>query len=250
MSLPVFLGPVTDAATGDVVVLEGDEARHAVVVRRTAVGEQVVLADGVGTAVTCTVTATTKSTLTATVEQVRRDPRPAPHVTVVQAIPKGERAELAVEVLTEIGVDTIVPWSAARCVGVWRGERATKSLAKWRATAREASKQSRRSWLPEVTPMASTADVADLLGGADLGVVLHEEATSSLGRLPVADARSIVVVVGPEGGIAPEELSTFAGAGERVHLVRTGTPVLRTSTAGVAAVAALLSRTPRWDQPG
>ena len=246
MSLPVFLGPVTEVTAGDTVVLEGDEARHAVVVRRTAVGEQVVLADGAGTAATCTVTATTKSTLTATVEQVRHDPRPSPQVTVVQAIPKGERAELAVEVLTEVGVDRVVPWSAARCVGIWRGERATKSLAKWRATAREAGKQSRRSWLPEVTPMATTAEVADLLGAADLGVVLHEEATTALAVLPVATAASIVVVVGPEGGIAPEELATFAAVGEHVHLVRTGTSVLRTSTAGVAAVAALLSRTPRW----
>ena len=247
MSLPVFLGPVSDVAVGSTVVLEGDEARHAVVVRRTAVGEQVVLTDGAGTAATCSVTATTKSTLTATVEQVRHDPRPTPHLTVVQAIPKGERAELAVEVLTEVGADRIVPWSATRCVGVWRGERATKSLAKWRATAREAGKQSRRSWLPEVSPMAGTADVVELLGAADLGVVLHEEATTAVAALPVATASSIVVVVGPEGGITPEELTAYAAVGGHVHLVRTGTSVLRTSTAGVAAAAALLSRTPRWD---
>ena len=104
-------------------------------------------------------------------------------MTVVQAIPKGDRAELAVEVLTEIGVDRIVPWAAARCVGVWRGERAAKSLAKWRATAREAGKQSRRSWLPEVTEMASTAEVVGLVAAADLAVVLHESATLSLSSL-------------------------------------------------------------------
>ena len=97
-----------------------------------------------GCAVTGTVTATSKSTLTVVVEAVTRTDRPGPEITVVQAIPKGDRAELAVEVLTEIGVDRIVPWAAARCVGVWRGERAEKSLAKWRATAREAGKQSRR----------------------------------------------------------------------------------------------------------
>ncbi|SDR80909.1 16S rRNA (uracil1498-N3)-methyltransferase [Nocardioides scoriae] len=242
MSLAVFLGPVTDARVGDVVVVEGDEARHAVVVRRTAVGEQVVLADGAGTAATCTVTATTKSTLTATVDDVRRSDRPTPTVTVVQAIPKGERAELAVEVLTEIGTDRIVPWAAARCVGVWRGERAAKSLAKWRATARESAKQSRRAWLPEVTEMATTAEVADLLAGVDLAVVLHEAATDSLADLPVAEATSIAVVVGPEGGLTDDELAALAPA----HVVRTGDPVLRTSTAGVAAVAALLSRTSRW----
>ena len=242
MSLPVFLGPVTGVGAGDVVVVEGDEARHAVVVRRTTVGEQVVLTDGAGTAATCTVTATTKSALTATVDGVRRSERPAPSVTVVQAIPKGERAELAVEVLTEIGTDRIVPWAAARCVGVWRGERAAKSLAKWRATARESAKQSRRAWLPEVTEMATTAEVADLLAGVDLAVVLHEAATDSLADLPVAEATSIAVVVGPEGGLTDDELAALAPA----HVVRTGDPVLRTSTAGVAAVAALVSRTSRW----
>ncbi len=174
MSLPVFLGPVTGVAAGDTVVVEGDEARHAVVVRRTRVGEEIVLVDGSGTSATCVVTETSKSSLTAAVSSVEVAPAPSPSVTVVQAIPKGDRAELAVEVLTEIGADRIVPWAAARCVGVWRGERAEKSLAKWRTTAREAGKQSRRSWLPEVTEMASTAEVVGLVGAADLAVVLHE----------------------------------------------------------------------------
>jgi 16S rRNA (uracil1498-N3)-methyltransferase len=242
MTLAVFLGPVTGAAAGNSVVVEGDEAHHAVVVRRTRVGEEVVLVDGRGTAATCTVSATTKSTLTATVSAVTVTPVPTPHVTVVQAIPKGDRAELAVEVLTEIGVDRIVPWAAARSVGVWRGERAAKSLAKWRATARESGKQSRRSWLPEVTEMATTAEVASMVGAADLAVVLHEAATIPLATLSLDGVDSILVVVGPEGGITEEELAVLGGA----HVVRLGESVLRTSTAGLAAVAALLSRTSRW----
>ncbi len=242
MSLPVFLGPVTDARVGDEVVVVGDEARHAVVVRRTTVGEQIVLTDGRGCAVTGTVSATSKASLTVIVEALTRTASPHPQVTVVQAIPKGDRGELAVEVLTEIGVDRIVPWAAARCVGVWRGERAEKSLAKWRATARESGKQSRRSWHPEVAPMATTAEVVALVEQADLAVVLHESATAALAALDVAAAGSIVVVVGPEGGISDEELEALGAA----HVVRMGEPVLRTSTAGVAAVAALLSRTSRW----
>jgi 16S rRNA (uracil1498-N3)-methyltransferase len=242
MSLPVFLGPVTGVAVGDSVVVEGDEARHAVVVRRTRLGEEVVLVDGAGTSATCAVTATSKSTLTASVSAVAVLPEPSPHVTVVQAIPKGDRGELAVEVLTEIGVDRIVPWAAARSVGVWRGERAERSLAKWRSTARESGKQSRRAWFPEVTPMASTEEVVALAADAGLAVVLHEAATSPLALLPVGDAASILVVVGPEGGITEEELAALGAA----HVVRLGESVLRTSTAGVAAVAALLSRTPRW----
>ena len=242
MTLPVFLGPVTGAAVGDRVTVDGDEARHAVVVRRIRLGEQVVLVDGAGTSATCSVEATTKSSLTASVLSVAVSSAPVPKVTVVQAIPKGERAEVAVEVLTEIGVDRIVPWAAARCVGVWRGERAAKALAKWRATARESGKQSRRSWLPEVTPMASLAEVVALVEQADLAVVLHEAAEAPMSALSLDGVGTILVVVGPEGGITDEELAALDGA----HIVRMGESVLRTSTAGVAAVAALLSRTSRW----
>ncbi|MEO7351830.1 MAG: 16S rRNA (uracil(1498)-N(3))-methyltransferase [Marmoricola sp.] len=242
MTLAVFLGPVTGVAEGDMVVVEGDEARHAVVVRRIRVGEAIVLVDGSGTAATCTVTGTTKKSLSASVSTVTVTPAPALHVTVVQAIPKGDRGELAVEVLTEVGVDRIVPWAAARSVGVWRGERADKSLAKWRATARESGKQSRRAWLPEVSAMMTTAEVAVLVDEADLAVVLHEAASCPLASLPLEGVRSILVVVGPEGGITEEELTALGAA----HVVRMGESVLRTSTAGVAAVAALLSRTSRW----
>ncbi len=146
--------------------------------------------------------------------------------------------------LTEVGVSSIVPWSAARSVAAWRGERAAKSLARWRSTAREAAKQARLSWFPVVEEPASTSVVAALLGSADLAVVLHEEASAPLASLDVPDAGLVAVVVGPEGGLTEEEVAAFAGAG--AHPVRLGAEVLRTSTAGVAAVSALLSKTPRW----
>lgn len=243
MSLPVFLAAsVAGARVGDRVVLDGDEGRHAATVKRIRVGEQVVLTDGAGTSATCAVIEAAKSSLTLEVEQVAVTERSNPLVTVVQAIPKGDRGELAVEVLTEIDVDRIVPWAASRSVAVWKGERAAKGLAKWRATAREATKQARRSWLPEVAELASTSDVVALIAAADLAVVLHEEATDALADLVLDGVESIVVVVGPEGGISEEELAAFSGA----RVVRLGSSVLRTSTAGVAAVAAILSRTPRW----
>lgn len=243
MTLPVFLSAdVTGTAAGSRVELSGDEGRHAAVVRRIRLGEQVVLTDGGGTAATCEVVETSRTGLTATVLSVSVTDRELPEITVVQGIPKGDRGELAVEMLTEVGVDRIVPWAAARCVAVWRGDRLARSLEKWRATSREAAKQSRRAWFPSVSGLAATKDVADLLASADLGVVLHEEAASPLADLPVAQARSVVVVVGPEGGLTDEELAAFAQA----HVVRLGSSVLRTSTAGVAAVAALLSHTARW----
>ncbi len=245
MSLPVHLVPsLAGVRAGSVVEVTGDEAHHAVAVRRLRVGESVVLTDGSGTSVTGEVVSTGKRLFAVSATSVDSAPRATPSVTVVQAIPKGERGELAVEVLTEIGVDEIVPWAASRCVSVWRGERAAKSHAKWESTAREAAKQARRSWFPVVPPLASTADVVALLASADLAVVLHEEGEVALAALPVPDSGRIVVVVGPEGGISPEELAAFAAAG--VRSVRLGAEVLRTSTAGLAAVSALLARTSRW----
>ncbi|CAA9340921.1 MAG: 16S rRNA (uracil(1498)-N(3))-methyltransferase [uncultured Nocardioidaceae bacterium] len=245
MSLPVFVLPtVATSAAGDTVVLDGDEGRHAAVVRRTRVGEQVGLTDGAGTLARCAVTAVSGGTVTAEVLDVSTRPPELPKVVVVQAIPKGERGELAVEVLTEVGVDVIVPWAASRSVARWRGERADKSVAKWRTAAHEAAKQARRVWFPTVAEPATTEDVVALLAGASVRVVLHEAASGPLADVPVPGRGEIVVVVGPEGGISDEELAAFGAVG--AEPLRMGSSVLRSSTAGVAAVAALLARTPRW----
>lgn len=245
MSLPVHLVPsLAGVAAGDVVRVEGDEAHHAVAVRRLRAGEQVALTDGAGTSVVGEVSDTGKRVFSVLVGSTASVPAPVPSITVVQALPKGERGELAVEVLTEVGVSRIVPWAASRSVAVWRGERAAKSLARWRTTAREAAKQARRSWLPEVAGLASTAEVAALVAAADLAVVLHEEAGASLATLAVPGDGEILLVVGPEGGLTDEEVAAFVAGG--AVSVRLGAEVLRTSTAGLAAVSALLSRTPRW----
>jgi 16S rRNA (uracil1498-N3)-methyltransferase len=242
MSFHVHLVPsLSGTGAGATVVVEGAEAHHAVAVRRLAVGEPVLLTDGAGHVATCEVTGTGKSRLEVVVRSVTTEVAPVPEVVVVQALAKGDRGELAVELLTEIGATAIVPWAASRSVAVWRGERAAKSLGRWQATAREAAKQARRAWFPEVAPLASTADVAALLADAPLALVLHEAATSPL---PDAVPDRVVLVVGPEGGLTPEELSAFEAAG--AHTVRLGREVLRTSTAGAAALSALLSRTGRW----
>ncbi|WP_017935624.1 16S rRNA (uracil(1498)-N(3))-methyltransferase [Nocardioides sp. Iso805N] len=245
MSLPVHLVPeLSGIAVGDEVTVDGDEAHHAVAVRRLRVGERVVLTDGRGVAVTGAVASTGKRVFVVGVDEVAHSEPPAPAVTVVQALPKGERGELAVEVLTEVGAARIVPWAASRSVAVWKGERAEKSLAKWRATAREAAKQARRSWFPEVGPLATTAEVVDLIGAAATAVVLHEDGGARLGDIDVHETGGLLLVVGPEGGLDPAEIEAFETAG--AVTVRLGAEVLRTSTAGLAAVSALLARTPRW----
>lgn len=245
MTLPTFVLPdIAGSEPGARVVLDGDEGHHAAVVRRLAVGEQISLTDGRGAVARCRVVETTKKSLTAEVLELENHPEERPRLIVVQAIPKGERGELAVEMLTEVGADVIVPWAAARSIARWKGERAEKSLAKWRSAAREAAKQSRRAWFPEVADLASTEDVVALLAKASVRVVLHEAASGPLADVPVPGRGEIVIVVGPEGGITDEELEAFSTVG--AEPLRLGSSVLRSSTAGVAAAAALLSRTPRW----
>lgn len=237
MGVAVFFAEKLD---GDELSLDGPEGRHAAVVRRIGPGERVRLTDGRGTWAEGPVVAAGKAGVTVAVDERGSVPAPRPRMTVVQAVPKGERAELAVEMLTEVGADVIVPWNAERSQFRANPERVAKTLAKWQAWAFEASKQSRRTWFADVAPIASTADVAQLLADAALPVVLHEEATVPLAALDVPDDGDIVIVIGPEGGISASELAGFS-----VEPVRLGDTVLRTSTAGVAAAAALLARS-RW----
>ena len=244
MTAPVFLADRGLLAVGP-VVLDGPEGRHAVSVKRLRPGEAVVLTDGAGTGASGTVTAAEgKDRLEVDVTEVRTEPDPRPRITVVQALPKGDRGELAVETMTETGVDRIVPWAASRCITQWRGERGLKSLGKWRSTAREAGKQSRRLRFPDVTDLMTTHQVCELLRTADFAAVLHEEGSEPLATARLPESGDIVLVVGPEGGVSPEELAAFGDAGGGPH--RLGPSVLRTSTAGTAAGALLLGRTGRW----
>ncbi len=158
----------------------------------------------------------------------------------MQALPKSDRVEIALELLTELGADEVVPWPAARCVGQWREDR---SPVKWRRTVAEAAKQCRRPWIPAVLPPASTAAVARRIAGSASTLVLHESADAGLPDVLAPDG-DVLVVVGPEGGLTDDELDAFELAG--AHVVRLGEPVLRTSTAGAAALAALSVRLGRW----
>ncbi|MFE9534146.1 16S rRNA (uracil(1498)-N(3))-methyltransferase [Streptomyces sp. NPDC006691] len=246
MTAPVF---VVDTVPGvGEFVLDGAEGRHAVSVKRLRADEQVTLTDGAGHwADAVVVAAEGKDRLVVRVTSAAAEEEPAVRITVVQALPKGDRGEVAVETMTETGVDAIVPWQASRCITQWKGERGAKSLAKWRGTAREAGKQSRRVRFPEVREALTTKQLAPLLAGADLAMVLHEDRDHPSGALATAELPAtgeIVLVVGPEGGVSPEELAVFAEAGARPY--RLGASVLRTSTAGTAAAAVLLARTGRW----
>ena len=245
MSRPVYVQEFpTPPTVGEVIELTGDEGRHAVSVKRTSVGEQIELVDGHGTRAVITVTGVSgKDRLVGVVDCVASEPAPRPTVTVVQALPKAARSELTVDLLTQAGADVIVPWQAGRSVANW-GKKQDKGLAKWRAAARAAAKQSRRSRIPEITPVVDQAAVAALIQAAPLALMLHEDATGKITDQPVAQVDSVVLIIGPEGGISPAELDAFTTAG--AHPVRLGPEVLRTASAGMVALAALGAVTDRW----
>ena len=233
---------------GETAVVEGDEGFHAATVRRIRPGEALVLSDGAGTVADCVVLTVDKRTLTARVEQRRWVAPPSPSVTIVQAIPKSERSELAIEIATEAGADEFVAWQATRCMARWDGERAEKGLRRWRAVARSAARQSRRARIPAVAgPMSTHALCTYIRERVEAGaaaVVLHESSDRPLRDAPLAAAGAIILVVGPEGGLTDAEIDALAGSG--AVAVRLGPTVLRTSTAAAVALGALGVLTARW----
>jgi 16S rRNA (uracil1498-N3)-methyltransferase len=248
MSPPLFwVDHVPDA--GDVVRLDGDEGRHAVTVTRVVVGERIILGDGAGHTGLCEVIATEgKSALEARVLEIVATRSPEPRVTVVQALPKSERSELAVDLATEAGADEIVPWQSARCVAKWVGPKADKGVAKWRSAAVAAAKQSRRAHIPTIAPLARTSDVrtmaSDVVLRGGVVAVLHESATTSLRSLDLA-VPEIMLVVGPEGGLDDSEIDDLTAVGATAVML--GPEVLRTSSAAAVALGAIGAMTARWE---
>lgn len=255
MSAPVFLaesGRLEAYPPGSAYVLDGPEGRHAGVVQRRRAGEQIDVVDGAGLRLRCTIDEVHDSQVTLRVDESCRDREPVPHLVLVQALAKGDRDELAIEAATEVGVDGVIPWQAARSIVVWRGDRAARSRARWVAIVRSATKQARRARLPEVEPAVTTsmlaARTAQVVADGGAVLVLHEEARLPMSRAalpsPGVEAQ-VLVVVGPEGGITAEELAELAAAGAQPVLL--GPHVLRTSTAGPVALALLAERMGFWD---
>lgn len=243
MTLPVFL--VEALPSGEEFVLDGPEGRHAATVKRLRVGEELVLSDGSGAQVRCSVAAVERDALSLRVVERWVEPEPAPRVVLAQALVKGDRGELAVELATEAGVDGVVPWRAARCITKWEdGPRGAKALGRWRSTVREAAKQARRSRVPVVDEPVSTTQLSHRVSSSALTLVLHESATERLADVELPADGDVLLVVGPEGGITPEELDALRSSGARI--VRLGPTVLRASTAAAVALGALGVLTARW----
>jgi 16S rRNA (uracil1498-N3)-methyltransferase len=247
---PLFLlDDLTDPLPmpGAHVALSGDEGRHAVVVRRIRPGEMIMIGNGRGCAVRGEVVEVRGSSLVVEVVNHLASPAETRRFVAAQALAKGDRSELAVEMLTEIGVAEIVPWQASRSIVRWSPERAMRSLAKWRSTAREAAKQSRRLKVPQVSEPVTTSQLAQLAASADLALILHQEAKEPLAEVDLPAVGTVLIIIGPEGGISDEELSELSKAGAQP--VSISDAVLRTSTAGVVALAGLKLRRESFGAP-
>ncbi len=273
MSNPVFYAAPGDLAPltpGDSFTLGGAEGRHAATVKRLAAGEPVDMCDGAGLRLVCTVTGADKSSLTVEVREVLHEPAAVPAFTLVQALAKGDRDELAVETATGLGIDAVFPWQAERSIVRWKMDKAVKGPEKWRAVVAAAAKQARRSSVPVVGPLLGTAGVCEQIAAAGLALILHGDATESVadiarswrdaqsgqalagtaageataGNAPVPAAGGVLMIVGPEGGMSAAEVAAFTDAGARTALL--GRHVLRSSTAGPAAVVLLSQELGRW----
>lgn len=253
MTPPLFIIDNLDAESG-LVQLTGPEGKHAVAVTRMRVGEELSITNGRGLWLDCVVTELDgKSGLTATIQETTVTAPITPIITVVQALPKSERSELAIELATEAGADAFIPWEASRCVARWaagKGDKGKteKGIAKWKAATRAASKQSRRALIPDIGDLVVTATVAELIraeiarGG--VAAVLHESATKGIATIQWQSAATALIIIGPEGGISEDELALFVASG--AESIRLGPHVLRTSTAAAVAISAIGALTNRW----
>lgn len=254
MSSPVFFTPggaLAHVQPGDIFVLDGPEARHAVTVKRLAEGEPVDLADGRGTRISGTVAGVDQKELSVLCSSVTVEPEPATRLVLVQALAKGDRDELAIETATELGIDGVIPWQSERSIVRWKADRAAKAHAKWESSVAAAAKQARRAWIPDVEPLVDTAGLARRAAAADLAVILHEDAVRPLRTVLEGWVSQdgfphgeILLIVGPEGGIAAKEVTRLCGAGAVTALL--GHHVLRSSTAGPAATVLANDILGRW----
>ena len=233
MSLPYFL--TDDPAAG---TLTGAEAKHAHV-KRIQPGERIMLIDGQGSTALTRVTSVGAGRVDGVVEKLQFVPQPTPRVTVVQAVPKGERAELAVDLAVQAGADAIVPWISHRTIARWPANKQAKQVEKWRAQALSSAKQARRAWVPEVRDPVTTNQLAELLRDAGLALVLHEDATDSIRDVEFGE--DVWLIVGPEGGIGEDELEILGA-----RPVKLGPEVLRTASAAFAGLCAIGALTSRW----
>lgn len=256
MSNPVFYAvpaALTGLVPGSLFTLDGAEGRHATTVKRLVAGEPVDVCDGAGLRLVCAVSSAEKGSLTVVIQKVVHEPPPGITFTLIQALAKGDRDELAIETATELGIDAVLPWQAERSIVRWKLDKAVKGPEKWRQVVSAAAKQARRATVPTVGALVGTAGVCEQIAAAGLALILHEDAIDSVAEVArhwqdcrAADVTpgTVLLIVGPEGGMSAGEVEAFTTAGAKTALL--GHHVLRSSTAGPAAVVLLSQQLGRW----
>jgi 16S rRNA (uracil1498-N3)-methyltransferase len=242
---PLFISTIASGtAVGSKIKLSGAEAKHAVSAKRMTKGEAIAVTDGQGLKVRGSVSAVSNEWLEIEVATIEKIPRPATSLVLVQALAKGDRDELAVQAATELGIQGVIPWQSERSISIWKSEKKIKGQLRWQAISAEAAKQSLRPFIPLVEKVVEGAELISRLSAFDLVLILDPTAQNSITDSEIKDFKQVALVVGPEGGISPAELSAFESAGfQRVHM---GKGIFRTSTAGVAAVSYLQARLGDW----
>lgn len=247
MTAPLFLvepGGLARLGPEDTVELTGAEAHHAATVIRLTAGEEVLVADRQGARVLTVAEDVSRDVVRLRVRERADDGVPSLRLTLVQALAKEGRDEDAVEAATELGVDGVLPWQADRSIVRWKGPKVDAGLRKWAKIVERAAKQSRRARWPELEGLVTSRALVERCAGSGVvPFVLHEDASTPLATADLPGEGEVLLVVGPEGGISPDELDRLVEAGATP--VRLGPQVLRASTAGPAAIAVISARS-RW----
>ena len=226
---------------GSTQSLENDQAHHAIKVLRLNLGEVIQISDGVKNWVSGPIIEISKKKLTISVSEKGEYKDKKPELVLVQAVTKSDRNKEMLELVIEAGVDRIIPWQAERSISKWQSD----SAQKWEIGIKEACKQARQIRLPKLMPMLTTAGVVQLFNKDAQAIVFHESAGEKFAQMQLADSlTSIFLIIGPEGGISPNELSIFENTGCKV--VRLGETVLRSAHAGFAAISAIQTKLGRW----
>lgn len=243
-----YASPGALTAAGSEVTLDADTSRHAISSMRLGKGGTLLVADGEGWIGSATVLNPDSRQAVVRIDDLHQEPQPDLEINLVQALAKGDRDLMAVQMATEIGVDAVTAWQAERSIVRIRPERAAKLQAKWAATVKTAAQQARRARIPYLHDPVTGTGIADLHDPATgkIVVVLHEDGTQTLesGLQSFSQAQQLNIVVGPEGGVTDAELEAARQAGASV--VRIGRNVMRSSTAGPVAISLLQQMLGRW----
>lgn len=229
----------SDAFSGDHVRFSGEELHHIFRVMRYAVGDQVIACNRLGQALLVQFTQVNKDEAIAYVIEKLDENRELPvEITLAQGLAKGEKMDLIVQKATEMGATQIIPFTSSRTIVKLNDKKESNRIIRWQKIAKEAAEQAHRSRVPEITEVMSFRELLSAGQQYDLALIAYEQEDEQSLRQrlqPLLAGCNILVVIGPEGGFSEEEISLAKHNG--YVSISLGNRILRTETAGIAALA-------------